>query len=231
MEKQYFLPVHIKRSLDAGNYDDVLIAVVAESAVIAIKILVDGGVLDEETVRRGADFGIMSVVVLSDRADACLNISFTDDGRIFQAQLLLRILANVVEHIGFAAAEGESPRWGEVGFLMYTAGAMEHRLVSSSSATTAANSLLAGVRRGGESRAQQIKARADRWRLPALELAKSIRAKKPSHGDKAVASAIVERVPDAPDIDTVVRQLSAWGREGKLNRSTSHPAIRAGHKS
>eukprot|EP01036_Dinobryon_divergens_P018605 gene18605-25356_t len=79
--------------------------------------------------------------------------------------------------------------------------------------------------KGGATKA----AKADEWRLPALRMAKEIRAAHPSWGDEAVAKEILgDPRSGLAALELTAEKVSRWvaecGKRGLIVRSTSYPA-------
>jgi hypothetical protein len=64
---------------------------------------------------------------------------------------------------------------------------------------------------------------ADKWRVPALTLAKKERQKKPSASQTTLAEKIELNVCDVPSREAIIAQLRKWEKGGQLPRSTRNP--------
>lgn len=80
-------------------------------------------------------------------------------------------------------------------------------------------------RQGGQTTAKRRRTTADEaWRTEGLKVAKALRSKFPSYGQKRIAKEIVEGIAGAPAIDTVVAQIRAWEKSGELLLSARRQA-------
>lgn len=72
---------------------------------------------------------------------------------------------------------------------------------------------------GGKNAGEKSAEKADKWRIPALDIARSLRAKDPKASQEAIARQIQDEVAAAPTtVRSITGQISRWENEGKINR-------------
>jgi hypothetical protein len=71
----------------------------------------------------------------------------------------------------------------------------------------------------GRETGEKKRAKADKWREPALLTATSMRKKNPRIGQKQIAKQICSEIPNAPELDYVVQVIRKWEKNGILPRS------------